>query len=56
MKLPIPPDLSAAQARVAIGLLERVIDALIELHAEMRRLYHPWGLAQPDDWDQEAPF
>lgn len=39
MKPPIPLDFSRAEARVALAMLEWVIDALIELHARMRRAY-----------------
>lgn len=50
MKLPVPHDLTPVEAQVAIVLLERIIDALIELHSGMRRVYYPWGETADDNW------
>lgn len=50
MKLPLPHDLTPDEAQVAIALLERIIDALIDLHGRMRRVYYPWGETAEEDW------
>lgn len=39
MKLKTPPCFERLEARAAIAMLELLIDALIELHANMCRTY-----------------
>ena len=49
MKLEIPPCFEYLEARAAIAMIELLIDALIELHANMCRTYE----INPTD---EIPF
>ena len=48
MKIPVPLDFSPAQARVAIELLELLIDVLIDFHGALSRAYHPSTLPADD--------
>lgn len=52
MKLEVPRDLTHEQARLALALLEYVIDGLIEFYQEMCRVYDIWNPEQ----DTELPF
>ena len=52
MKLEVPRDLTREQARIALTLLEYVIDGLIEFYQEMCRIYGIWNF----DTDDELPF
>lgn len=51
MKLTILKTFTRSEARIAMALLEMLIDALIELHTEMCRSYN----IRPDDLD-DLPF
>ena len=48
MNIPVPLDFTPQQARVAIELLELLIDTLIDFHAALARAYYPDTLP-PDD-------
>ncbi len=52
MKLPVPLDLTHAQAVMALSILEYLIDALMDFYYEMRRVY---GITAPAH-DDELPF
>ena len=53
MKLDVPRDLTREQARLALTLLEHVIDGLIVFYHEMCRIYDIWS---PEGQDSELPF
>lgn len=50
MKIPMPTNLTRAEARLALELLELLIDALIEYHGAMQRAF---DLRKRDD---QRPF
>lgn len=50
IKLPVPHDLTLAQAQAALDFLELFIDALIEYYTELRATYNIWN------HDDELPF
>ena len=52
MKLPVPHDLTRAQAEIALSILEYLIDSLMDFYYEMRRVY---GLHRTER-DDELPF
>lgn len=49
MKIRVPLDFTPAQARVAIELMELLIDVLIDYHGALCRAYHPHALPADDD-------
>lgn len=50
MKIPMPTNLTRAEARLALELIELLIDALIEYHGAMQRAF---DLQEHDD---QLPF
>lgn len=50
MKIPMPINMTRAEARLALELLELLIDALIEYHGAMQRAFDLW------EHDDTLPF
>jgi len=50
MKIPMPSNLTRAEAKLALELLELLIDALIDYHAAMQRTFDLW------QHDENLPF
>ena len=60
MKLNVPLHFSRAEAKVALDVLEILIDMLIELYGSLQRAYEPWTMEpdpefNPDDDPETSP-